>query len=529
MRPPLLALLLLAQAAPDDAPLIVPQIDAAVRGIAGYNQRAELRPVADDVFLRRVMKDLVDAAPTDAEAKAFAESTDAHKRSKKINELLADQRYGKFWARRFVEVFFGDVNRQRWTELPELPPGREAVFIAACGDQLAHQFNKDVPWTEVVSGLLDARGTTEGDPSLAYLLSMRRGKGYTREFAEKVPRELLGIRLACARCHDHPYDKWTMGDYYGMAGFVVRQRAKVYGENIEAKYSNFGEMKMDSGGLPASAPFHEGEEVRPKFLYGQKPGENDDRMKSLIGYLTERSTNQLPRMLANRTWGWLFGYGVLHPVDDFNLRNKATSPALLELLTKSLIDGGYSLKQLLRVICNTQAYQMPTPAEAPEGESFRHLAAKKAGPRVYEKLPLKPPALPVAFEAPEGWTRVPARTPAKAVYLVPHKDDKARTVELGLYEGKLDEAGYENVTGKIDPLKKSVQNLKGKDGTKIALIEVTGTNWCQPTAEGPVDYRFWVAVIDAKKPLYFRVGGPGDHLDPWRADLISLLQSLTLK
>jgi hypothetical protein len=522
-------LLLLGQAQTDDAPLIVPQIDAAVRSIPGYNQRAEPRPVADDVFLRRVMKDLVDAAPAEVEAKAFADSTDAHKRPKKISELLADERYGKFWSRRFVEVFFGDVNRQRWTELPELPPGREAVLISHFGDWLSYQFNKDKPWTEIVGELLGARGTTEGDPALAYLLSMRRGKGYTREFAEKIPRELLGIRLACARCHDHPYDKWTMKDYYGMAGFIVRQRAKVYGDHIEAKYTNFGEMKMEAGGLPASPSFREGEEVLPQFLYGQKPGENDDRMKSLIFYMTDRTTNQLPRMLVNRTWGWLFGYGVLHPVDDFNLRNKAISPALLELLTKSVIDNGYSLKQLLRVICNTQAYQMPTPAEAPEAASFRHLAALKAGPRVYEKVQVKPPALPVAFEAPEGWTRVLARAPAKAVYLVLHKDDPKRTVELGLYEGKLDEAGYANLTGKIDSPKKSVQTLKGKDGTKIALIEVTGTNWCQPNAEGPVDYRFWVAVIDAKKPLYFRVGGAGDLLDPWRADLITLLQCLSLK
>jgi len=214
-------------------------------------------------------------------------------------------------------------------------------------------------------------------------------------------------------------------------------------------------------------------------------------------------------------------------VDDFNLKNKAISLGLLELLTKSLIDNNYSLKHLLQVICNTQAYQMPTPEEAPEAASFRHQAALKAGPRIYEKLQLKAPVLPVAFEAPEGWTRVLSRSSAKALYLVPHKDDKTRTVELGFYEAKVDEANW--MTGKIDPVKKTAQSLKGKDGTKITLTEATGTNWCQRAADGPVDYRFWVAAIDAPKPLHFRVGGPADLLDPWRADFISMLQSLSLK
>lgn len=529
MRSVLAALLLLIPAQSDDAPVIVPQIDNAVRGTSGYNAKGEPRTVLDDVFLRRVMKDLVDAAPTDAEIREFATSTNPQKRSRKISDLLADERYGKFWARRFAEAFLGDPARDRWTHLSELPKGREVELAAAFTAWLASRLNKDEAWTQIVRRLLDARGTTEGDPALAFLLSMRRGKGFEREFAERFMRQMLGIRLACARCHDHPYAQWSAEQYYGIAAFVVRQRARVYRDGVEVKYAATGEMKMEAGGLSTGPGFFEGKEVPPLFRFGGKPGEHDDRMEWLADTLTNPSTNQLPRMLVNRTWGWLFGYGIVHPVDDFSLKNKAMSPALLETLTRNVIDNGYSLKQLLRVICNTQAYQMPTPAEAPEAMSFRHLAAKRKDPRLYADLGPKPSALPIAFEVPGGWTWVLPRNPAKALLLIPDRENKARVAELVLVEAKAGGTPGDQETGKLELKKTTSQTLKGKDGTKIVLTETSGTNWCRPEEEGPVDYRIWSAAVDAPKPLLLRVGAAANLLDPWRADFITMLQSLSAK
>ncbi len=501
----------------DDPPVVVPNIDAAVRAIPGYLQPKEPRVVADDVFLKRVMKDLVGEVPTDDVVQIFVNDRDPKKRSKMINGLLADDHFATTWAKRWEDVFFIDVQKNPWTQL-SLSTAQRAKIVETFTAWFASRLRTDKPWTETVSQMLDTRGTTEGDPAMGWMLSLRRGKGFEREFAEALSRQILGVRIGCARCHDHPYAAWNLEHYYGMAAFVVRQRVREAGGVVELKYSDEGEMKSES----------ETKEFPPRFLYGGTAGKYDDRMKVLGMLMTAKTDVQLPRALVNRVWGWLMGVGIVSPVDDFDPRRSPLSQPLLDALVKTTVESNYSIKHLVRVVCNTQAYQMPTPAEAPDAESFRHLAARKNAPRAYAPLPERPPPLPLGFEAPLPWARVKSPGKALALWLIPAKDDPARTVELGLYTGAPDPQPW-TISGKMDPMKSVANAVVGKGRLKITWTEQWGSNWCRPEAEGPVDWRLWVASVETTRPLHVRVAGPGDLLDPWREDFRRFLESLERK
>jgi hypothetical protein len=503
-----LAALLLFQARNDDPSAALTAIDSAVRAIPGYTAKPESKPIGDAAFLKRIMKDLVDAAPSDAESKTFVDDTDAKKRLKKINQLLEDDRFANFWAGRFAEVYFGDIGKARFSMLSELPTGGEIIILGNFTLWLATKIKKDTPWSEVVSQMLDARGTSDGDPAMGYLLSFNRGKGLAQEFAEGVSRHHLGIRLTCARCHDHPYDKWGEKDYYGMAAFVARQKLRFAKGVLELKYADSGELKMPTGSYT------------PSFLYGQKPGANDDWMKQLGWYMTDRMNPQFPRALSNRVWGWLFGAGVVSPVDDFNATSGPLSKTLLDLLQRDTVDNKFSLKRLVRVICSTSAYAMPTPEEAPDGQSFRHLALARSAPR---RLPSPTGALPLKFDAPAEWTRVKPGSGAKASYLVAGKADKSRIAELSFFDRKLGQTDIEGVTRAMELPKTQTEAIEGK--LKGSLLQISGSYFCQRGSDGPIDYRVWVANLQAGEKNYaFKFAGPVDLLESWREEFMTMLK-----
>ena len=354
-------------------PTVCSSIDSAVKGISGYNNQAAL---ADDgEFLRRVMLDLVGFPPNLDQVKAFMADTNTNKRVVKIEELLATDDFADLWARQFMEVYFGNYHEVAMDTMPKMGKASSARIVGDFLKWFKLKLNKDTPYTEIVQQMLDARGTDEGDPALAYKLSFYSGEGQAIEFSNGVARHLLGIRLVCARCHDHPFDKWRVEDYYGLADFVYRQKARGYGnggekdsvDHVELKYADEGDIMMPTiqGSKGAEVKLSHGGAAAPNFLFGGAAGKNDDRMKVLAMFMTNKANTQLPRALVNRIWGWLMGRGIVHPVDDFNLKNKALSPALLETLLRDMADHKYSIKQVVRAICNSETYQRSCQSDQP--------------------------------------------------------------------------------------------------------------------------------------------------------------------
>jgi hypothetical protein len=526
----ILAALVCFQAQGVDEQTASANLDAAIKGISGYNLNDEPKPIGDEVFLKRLLKDLINAAPTEAELKAFVNDPDPKKRSAMIARVVEDDRFSPFWAGRFTELFFGDPEKLKFTEIYDRPPGLEIRVVKYFKEWLAGKFKKDVPWNEIVSAMLDARGTTEGEPALAYLLSFHRGRGLAVEFPSGVARYFLGIRLTCAQCHDHPYDKWRTEDYYGLSSFVIRQKVRRVGDALELKYADEGDVMMPSikGSKSADVRLSRGGQADPNFLFGGTAGKNDDRMKILAGHVTGKPNSQLPRAWVNRIWGWLFGYGIVHPVDDFNFRSKALSPALLESLVRDMRDHEYSLKRLVRVICNTANYQMPTPEELPLASTFRHSAKLRLEQGPYYPLSRTPPALPVSFDAPAKWTRVSARDGAKATYLIPDKSDKTRFIDLSLRSGKVDKSTMDSLNNQFENRKSQSKEELVEGKTKVSLTEISGKYCCDRKLDGPTDYLIWMAGFEAAdgKSYHVRLQGPVDSVGGWREEFLSLLKSL---
>jgi hypothetical protein len=357
-------------------PGVVSTIDSGIKGIAGYNMKDQAPTCDDGEFLRRIMLDLVGYPPNLEQVKAFVADANAGKRTAKIDELLASDDWADYWTRQWSEVLFGNYHDVTMDTMPKLGKGSSERIVKNFMDWFRMKLAKDAPWTDIVAQMVDARGSDEGDPALGYKLSFYKDEGFTVEFSNGVSQHLLGTRMVCARCHDHPFDKWRVEDYYGIAAFVVRQRVRGSGnggekdtvDKVEVKFADEGEQMMPDiqGSGKKAVNLSDGGVAKPVFPFtGQAAGKNDDRVKLFTMFMTSKANTQLPRALANRVWGWMMGRGLVHPVDDFNMRNKALSPAVLDALTRDLQNNKYSMKHLIRAIANTEAYQRGNASDAP--------------------------------------------------------------------------------------------------------------------------------------------------------------------
>ncbi|HVE39049.1 MAG TPA: DUF1549 domain-containing protein [Planctomycetota bacterium] len=363
-----LAFLCLLGASPQEAvkrPPGAAALDAAVRGINGYNASGQ-SPLADDgEFLRRVMLDLVAYPPSGAQVKAFVADTRENKRAAIVDELLASDDFADYWARQLAEVYFGNYHDVPMQTTPPLSKAASARIVGRFVDWLRMKLQKDAPYSEIVSQMLDARGTDEGDPALAYKLSFYSGEGYAIEFANGAGRQLLGIRLVCARCHDAVFDRWTNRDYYGLADFIWGQKARTEGgtdqasDRVKLSYAEEGDISIPDLHLKGKGVEQsETGPVKPVLLGIAEAPKGTDRMKFLSQLLPDKRNPQFARATANRIWSWLFGRGVVQPVDDFREKgNPPLSKGLLDVLTREFTGGKYSIKQLVRTICATEAYQ----------------------------------------------------------------------------------------------------------------------------------------------------------------------------
>jgi len=359
-----LALAVALGMAPQDRNLKPPDLSPAIDRILEARWKKDVKgdpaPLADDAeFLRRVSLDLRGRPAGLAEVKAFLADPAESKRLAKIDEYLASAECNRLMARRLASVLFNDYDR------PYIQPGKNFSyqtvqrlvkdFLAILEERVA----KDVPIPMLLDELLEAKGRTDKNPLVLYKLSMWTGDLPAFEFSDRVSKSWLGIRVSCARCHDHPFDRWTQEDFYGLSGFFTRHKVKCLDkgggmamgtdcEEVEIEEDPKAPelTNPDSGGL-----------LKPTFLLGGSPGSKEDRMPFLANLIRNPGHNQLARNFTNRMWDWLMGRGLVMPVDDFNQKNKASIHELLEKITGDFSKNKYSLKHIARAICASKAYQ----------------------------------------------------------------------------------------------------------------------------------------------------------------------------
>jgi hypothetical protein len=310
---------------------------------------------SDAVFLRRISLDITGCLPTADEYRQFLADGDPAKRAKLIDRLLERKEFAEIWAMNWAELLMirTDINFSY-----------KSMFLY--WDWLSRQIADNVPIDQMVRELLSATGGTFSHPATNFYELEKD----TLKTAENVAQVFLGIRIQCAQCHNHPFDRWTLDDYYSFASFfsqVGRKQAEDYRETIVFNRAN-GEVKHPVAGRT----------MKPKFLGGPVPEiGNRDRREVVAQWITAPENPYFATSLANRVWAYFFGQGIVEPVDDFRVSNPPCNPELLAALGQHLREYHYDFKHLVRDICNSHAYQRATGQAGSNPAAQRNFAQAK--------------------------------------------------------------------------------------------------------------------------------------------------------
>jgi hypothetical protein len=307
---------------------------------------------ADHEFLRRAYLDAAGILPTEAEVKSFLADTSSDKRARLIDGLLERPEYVDYWTYKWSDVLLVSTGK--------LSRNNMRAFSGWIRDSVAA--NK--PWDAFVRELTTASGRSTENGAVNYFLIHRN----QIDLAENYTQAFLGLTLTCARCHNHPMEKWTQRDYYAFA-------------NLFSRIS----VKDDGGAKPDSALVistldgeirhpRTGQVLPPTPLDGvpMRPDTAMDRREYLARWLTAPENPLFARTLVNRVWGNFFGRGLVHPVDDLRATNPASNEELLDAVTADFVAHGFDLKHLVRTIMRSAAYQRASEANETNAADDRY-------------------------------------------------------------------------------------------------------------------------------------------------------------
>jgi hypothetical protein len=295
-------------------------------------------PCGDEEFFRRIHLDTIGTLPAPADIKAFVADRSPDKRPKAIDHVLDRPEFVDYWALKWGDLL--RINRDRLN-----PKGMWSFYNWV---RAALRDNK--PVDEFVRDIITAEGSTFTEGPANYY---RIGQG-PLDWSETTAQLFLGVRLQCAKCHHHPFEKWSQDDYYGMAAFFARLGTKgsqefgIFGGETVVHLRPAGEVSHPrKGGV-----------VPPHPLDGPVMDDPFDRRRKLADWLTAPENPFFARNLVNRFWGYLMGRGLVEPLDDLRATNPASNPELLDALAQDFVAHKYDFKHLLRTILNARAYQL---------------------------------------------------------------------------------------------------------------------------------------------------------------------------
>ncbi|NOZ40420.1 MAG: DUF1553 domain-containing protein [Planctomycetes bacterium] len=290
----------------------------------------------DEEFLRRVSLDISGRLPKREEHDTFLASKSPTKRAEKIDELLAEPQFAQLWAQKWAELLLIRTEPNRVEYKP--------MFLY--WEWLTEQITAGRPLDEMIRELLSSSGSTFDTPTTNFYQIDPDQK----KVAENVAQSFLGIRIQCAQCHNHPFDRWTMDDYYSFTAFfsqIARKRSDDYREWMIYN-SGGGEMRHPIGGRV----------MKPKFLGGAEPElKGRDRRAALADWIVSSENPYFAVSVANRVWAHFLGSGIVEPVDDIRVSNPPSNPALFNKLGEQLVGYDFDIRRLVRDICNSNTYQ----------------------------------------------------------------------------------------------------------------------------------------------------------------------------
>ncbi|HXG11908.1 MAG TPA: DUF1549 domain-containing protein [Gemmataceae bacterium] len=375
----------------------LPEVNYIDREVFAKLRKLNIVPselAGDAEFLRRVTIDTIGCLPSPDEVRAFLADPDPNKRAKKIEELLVHPLHAALWATRFCDI---TGNNTLTLEVPaQLRPRRSQMWH----DWFRKRIAENMPYDQIVEGVLCAT-SRDGQSVEEWLQQVRvideqMQKGFATDYAEKksldlfwrrqqqVPIEqwgektaaaFLGVRLECAQCHKHPFDRWTQTDYRAYAnlfaqvnfGVSPEARKAIEAENAarragQQRANQVNQVREVFIGPPRPTLRHPdtNQPLPPRALGGPEiplePGK--DARRELMAWLRSPDNPFFARSFVNRVWGHYFGVGIVDPVDDFSLANPPSNDKLLNALAKDFIEHNFDIRHLERTILNSRTYQL---------------------------------------------------------------------------------------------------------------------------------------------------------------------------
>jgi hypothetical protein len=298
---------------------------------------------SDEEFLRRASLDSIGTLPTPDEVKAFQADKAEDKRDRLVDKLLEREEYASYWA-------------NQWGDLLRVKRGGNAGLKAgtfAFSGWLHSAFAQNMPYDQFVRAILTAQGESAENPPVNWYRHVRNTVAMVNDSSELF----LGLRLSCANCHNHPYERITQDDYWGYGAFFARVSFKRgLGDEQAVVVKKDGAVNQPRTGAM----------MKPKGLGGPEYDyvRGEDPRQKLADWMTDPKNPFFARAIANRIWAHYMGVGLVEAVDDMRVTNPPSNPQLLEALAKEMIDYRFDLKHLMGTIMKSRAYSLSsTPIE----------------------------------------------------------------------------------------------------------------------------------------------------------------------
>lgn len=313
----------------------------------------------DEQFLRRVFIDITGTMPSAEEHAKFLADKDPKKRDNVVDQLLQRKEFVDIWVMKWAELLQVRTINNRVAKKPMLR------YFNWLRDKIASNTPTDV----MVKELLASKGGTFSSPATNYYQTETE----TLKVSENVAQVFMGMRIQCAQCHNHPFDRWTMDDYYSFAAFfsqIGRKRAEDPREQIIFN-SGGGEVRH----------LVDNRVMKPKFLGGEEPDlKGRDRREVMAEWLASPQNPYFATNLANIVWAHFLGKGIIDPVDDVRISNPPVNAELLAELGKKFTEYNYDFRRLVRDICTSRTYQLSTqtnPSNETDHSNFAHAELRR--------------------------------------------------------------------------------------------------------------------------------------------------------
>jgi len=334
-------------------------------------------PSSDSQFLRRVMLDCIGRLPTPDEVRAFAAEVAPDKRARLIDNLLERPEFADYWALRLADLLQNRKERDHDV--------RGAKNVRLLHQWLRAQLAAHRPWDEIARAVLTAQGESTTSPQIGYyVVNMgEQNAGEQSELITSVAQAFLGTRLGCAKCHNHPLEKYTQDDYYHFAAFFSRLK-------LERQAPEKGPTKLSAASpdpnqntrpVGATQP-RTGQYLPPQVLDRTPitidPGQ--DPREKLAAWVTDPKNEYFSGAMVNRLVEHFLGVGLVTPVDDLRATNPPTNLELWQVLNREFVEKKFDLKHLIRAIISSQTYQLDSttrPENAADLQFYSHYYVRR--------------------------------------------------------------------------------------------------------------------------------------------------------